>query len=125
MKIAHVFVNHNLDEMRMKWKGGKIANVDSKFDFWDKSDPYLKFLKVRQDNTFIEAARTEVLFDNHSPNWKPLSIAASRLLNMNSPNSSFKVECWDHDENENKHKLIGEVYISSQDISNKNFPIEF
>ena len=44
--------------MRMNWTGGKIANVDSMFDFWDKSDPYLKFLKLRQDNTFLEAART-------------------------------------------------------------------
>jgi hypothetical protein len=28
-------------------------NVDSFFDFWDKSDPYLKFLKIRDDNTII------------------------------------------------------------------------
>jgi hypothetical protein len=48
----------------MKWRGCKIANVDSWFDFWDKSDPYLKFLKVRSDNTWVEAARTEVLRDN-------------------------------------------------------------
>ncbi len=33
-------------------------NTDSIFDFWDKSDPYLKFLKVRDDNTYIEVART-------------------------------------------------------------------
>jgi len=37
----------------MNWKGTKIDNVDSFFDFWDKSDPYLKFLKIREDNTFI------------------------------------------------------------------------
>jgi hypothetical protein len=28
-------------------------NTDSFFDFWDKSDPYLKFLKIRSDNTYI------------------------------------------------------------------------
>ncbi len=28
-------------------------NTDSFFDFWDKSDPYLKFLKLREDNTYI------------------------------------------------------------------------
>jgi hypothetical protein len=33
-------------------------NTDSFFDFWDKSDPYLKFLKIRDDNTYIEVART-------------------------------------------------------------------
>lgn len=47
-----------LDSLVMKWRGRKIANVDSFFDFFDKSDPYLKFMKVRQDNTFIEIART-------------------------------------------------------------------
>lgn len=40
-------------ELQMKWRGMKIANVDSHFNFIDKSDPYLKFLKIRQDNTFI------------------------------------------------------------------------
>lgn len=82
----------------MKWKGGKIANVDSYFDFWDKSDPYLKFLKVRQDNTFIEVTKTEVLFDNQEPNWKPIAIPASKLLDMSNQLSSFKVECWDHED---------------------------
>ena len=28
-------------------------NTDSYFDFWDKSDPYLKFLKIRDDNSLI------------------------------------------------------------------------
>ena len=83
--------------MRMIWRGGKIANVDSHFDFWDKSDPYLKFMKMREDNTFIEAARTEVLFDNQNPSWKPIVLSANRLLNLNAPNASFKVECWDHE----------------------------
>lgn len=45
-------------------------NTDSWFDFWDKSDPYLKFLKIRSDNTFIQAGRTEVIMDNLEPNWK-------------------------------------------------------
>ena len=42
------------------------------FDFWDKSDPYLKFLKIRTDNTFIEGGRTEIIKDNLNPNWKPI-----------------------------------------------------
>ena len=88
---VHVLVVYKPDELTMHWIGGKIANVDSHFDFWDKSDPYLKFIKVREDNTLIEVARTEVLFDNQSPNWKPISIPANRLMNMSSPNTSFKV----------------------------------
>lgn len=42
----------------MTWRGSKIKNVDSYFDFWDKSDPYLKFMRLRGDNTFVEVART-------------------------------------------------------------------
>lgn len=37
----------------MKFKGVKLMNTDSYFDFWDKSDPYLKFIKFRDDNTQI------------------------------------------------------------------------
>ena len=91
----------------MQWRGGKIANVDSKFDFWDKSDPYLKFMKIREDNSFVEIARTEVVEDNQEPQWKPITIPASRLLNMQAPVSSFKVECWDHEEKDHKHNFIG------------------
>jgi hypothetical protein len=31
----------------MKWKAQKLMNTDSYFDFWDKSDPFLKFMKIR------------------------------------------------------------------------------
>jgi len=31
----------------MKFKASKLMNTDSWFDWWDKSDPYLKFLKIR------------------------------------------------------------------------------
>jgi hypothetical protein len=58
--------------MRMKWKGRKLMNTDSWFDFWDKSDPYLKFLKIRTDNSFIEVARTEIVMNDLNPNWKPV-----------------------------------------------------
>ena len=87
---SRIFSWH-IDELHMNWKGGKIANVDSRFDFWDKSDPYLKFLKIRQDNTFIEIARTEVLFNNQSPNWKPINVPFSKLVDPSNPNPSFKV----------------------------------
>lgn len=56
----------------MKWKAVKLMNTDSFFDFWDKSDPYLKFIKIRSDNTFIEINRTEVVPNNLNPSWKPI-----------------------------------------------------
>lgn len=33
-------------------------NTDSFFDFWDKSDPFLKILKIREDNSYIPAFQT-------------------------------------------------------------------
>ena len=98
----------------MKWKGTKLKNVDSHFNFIDKSDPYLKFLKVRQDNTFIEVGRTEVIEDNLQPDWKSVIVPAMKLFNMNDPLSSFKVECWDYEKNVNKEKMIGELFIRGE-----------
>ena len=70
-------------------------NTDSFFDFWDKSDPYLKFLKIRTDNSFIEAARTDIVMDSLNPRWKPLEIPGSRLASADNASGRFKVECWD------------------------------
>jgi hypothetical protein len=42
--------NRSID---MKWKAKNLMNTDSWFDFWDKSDPYLKFMKIRADNTLV------------------------------------------------------------------------
>jgi len=55
-------------------------NTDSWFDFWDKSDPYLKFLKVRSDNSLIEAARTEVVMESLNPDWKQIEVSLGRLI---------------------------------------------
>ena len=58
----------------MKLRGQKLMNTDSIFDFWDKSDPYLKFLKLREDNTFVEAVRTVMINNNLNPSWDPLEV---------------------------------------------------
>ena len=58
--------------MRMKFRGIKLMNTDSIFDFWDKSDPYLKFTKKRDDGSYIEVARTDKILDNLNPNWNPV-----------------------------------------------------
>ena len=70
-------------------------NTDSFFDFWDKSDPYLKFLKIRSDNSFLQAGRTEIIMDNLNPNWKMIQVSAARLFPRNAVNDRFKIECWD------------------------------
>lgn len=67
----------------MKWSARKLMNTDSFFDFWDKSDPYLKFLKIRDDNTYIEIQRTEVVQNNLNPAWKVIEVPSFRILNPN------------------------------------------
>lgn len=44
---------NNKDYFLMKMKAEKIMNVDSFFDFWDKSDPYVKLMKARNDGSFV------------------------------------------------------------------------
>lgn len=58
MNNAIVNKFNNLEIINMKWRARKLMNTDSWFDFWDKSDPYLKFQKIRSDNSLIEAGRT-------------------------------------------------------------------
>lgn len=65
--------------------------MDSHFDFWDKSDPYLKFMKLRGDDSFVEIARTEVVMDEQSPVWKPIEIALTRLIRADNKFGTFKV----------------------------------
>jgi len=74
----------------MKWKAEKLMNTDSFFDFWDKSDPYLKFLKIRDDNSYVEVKRTEWIVDNLNPAWHPLEIHLSRLVNPNKQEFRYK-----------------------------------
>jgi hypothetical protein len=72
-----------LEFFTMQWKASKIANVDSWFDFWDKSDPYIKFLKIRNDNSYVEVHRTEIIKDDLNPIWKSFEVQAARLINPN------------------------------------------
>lgn len=64
----------------MKWSAKRLMNTDSWFDWWDKSDPYLKFLKIRKDNTLIDVGRTNVMMNNLDPSWQLLEIPLSKLL---------------------------------------------
>lgn len=84
--------------LRMKWRAVKLTNTDSFFDWWDKSDPYLKLLKIRNDNSYVEACRTDIVKNNLEPNWKPIEIPVSKLIRENSPDGKFKIECWDWEE---------------------------
>jgi len=86
-----MYVFCHVEYLKMKWRADKLINTDSWFDWWDKSDPYLKFLKIRKDNTFIEAGRTEIVMKNLNPSWKDIDIAVSRLVRDDNQEQRFKI----------------------------------
>lgn len=86
-----MYIYGNAAFLKMKWRAQKLINTDSWFDWWDMSDPYLKFLKIRKDNTFIEAARTEVVMKDLNPSWKDIDIPLTRLVREDNPEKKFKI----------------------------------
>ena len=53
-------------------------------DGWfDKSDPFLRFLKLREDNTTQLIAETNVVKNNLNPSWNPIEVSLGRLCNGN------------------------------------------
>ena len=64
-------------------------------DGWfDKSDPFLRFKRIREDRTLVNEYETEVVMDNLNPVWKPIELACQKLNNGNHL-QPIKVECWD------------------------------
>ena len=45
--------------------------------------------------------------DNPEPEWNPITLPAEKLIDMSCNKKVFKVECWDWDKKEDKHKQIG------------------
>lgn len=42
----------------MKWRAKNLYNSNSWLCFWSRNDPYLKFFKIRSDNSLILAGKT-------------------------------------------------------------------
>jgi len=56
------------DLVYMEWTGKELANTDGWFD---KSDPFLRFLRLRPDGTtYVLAEETEKIMDCLNPVWK-------------------------------------------------------
>ena len=80
----------NLEFLLMKWKAIKLLNTDSIFDWWNKSDPYLKLMKIRTDNSYIEAGKTEVVDNSLNPSWKTLEVPLNRLVASKEQRFKYK-----------------------------------
>jgi Ca2+-dependent lipid-binding protein len=100
--------------LRLTFRGLKLANTDSWFDFWDKSDPYLKFIKLRADGSKFVVHTTEIIQNDLNPRWKPFEVSL-QLLAEGSRDAPFLVECWD-EEVEAAHQFIGEATLSLAEL---------
>ena len=56
------------------------ATVEKK-DFFGKSDPFLEFYRLREDNTYVKVLSTEVLKKTLNPVWAILTTTSQVLSN--------------------------------------------
>jgi hypothetical protein len=94
-----------------QWAGVKLKNVDGLFD---KSDPYLKFMRQSENGDLFLAHQTKHIMDNLNPIWDAFEIPAQKLC-YGKHDSKIVVECWDW-EKKHEHKFIGKTAFSLDDI---------
>ena len=94
-----------------QWQGVKLKNVDG---FFDKSDPYLKFMRTNEHGDLFLAHQTKHIMDNLNPIWEAFEIPAKKLC-YGKHDSPIIVECWDW-EKKNAHKFIGKTSFTLNDL---------
>ena len=66
------------DMISMQWKG---VHLDKKNGIFRKSDPFLRFLRSREDGTYVQVDLTETISNDVNPKWKKRKIKAQTLSN--------------------------------------------
>ena len=94
-----------------QWSGIKLMNTDGWFG---KSDPFLRFFKVRPQGDTLLVHETEFIKNNLDPVWKECKVDGARLCNDDF-NAPIRVECWD-DEPDKNFRYIGDVDITINQI---------
>ena len=91
------------------------ANKLDKKDFFGKSDPFLVFYRVNEDNSYTVVHKTEVIKNTLNPTWRPFKIQVRALCNGDH-DRSIKVECYDWD-SDGGHDLIGEFFTTMKQLT--------
>ncbi|CAN4100271.1 unnamed protein product [Withania somnifera] len=81
-------------------------------DLFSKSDPFLVISIYTESGMVVPICKTEVIKDDHSPNWETVSLSIQQVGSKDSP---LIIECYDFDSN-GKHGLIGKVQKSLADL---------
>lgn len=99
----------------MQWYAQKL----DKKDWFGKSDPFLEFYRISEDNTYTAVFRTEVVKKSLNPTWRPFAIQM-RQLSGGDEDRTIRVVCydWDFDGGVSRsHDLIGEFYTNVRTLA--------
>lgn len=94
-------LNVSRDEIKLQFCATKLDRKD----FFGKSDPFLVFSRVNEDQTFTVVHKTEAVLKTLKPTWKPFVLPMRTLCNCDR-DRSLRVECFDWNRN-GSHSLIG------------------
>jgi len=85
-----------------------------KKDLFGKSDPFLQFFRIREDNTWVQVHQTEWIANTLNPRWQPFAISLTKLCN-GDVKRPLLIKCFDYDKN-SAPDFIGEFQSSLAEI---------
>ncbi|CAK86273.1 unnamed protein product (macronuclear) [Paramecium tetraurelia] len=115
------------DEVEITVSGQNLP--DTRFWFWHGANPFLRFYRLRKDDTNpVLVYESEFIKDSSNPTWKPISCRAQKLCNGDYQ-MPIKVELWDY-RTSGKHLYLGETSFCIEELrdaflQNKPFLKEF
>ncbi|XP_060205368.1 protein BONZAI 1-like isoform X2 [Lycium barbarum] len=89
----------------------RCSELESK-DLFSKSDPFLVVSKATESGIVVPICKTEVIKNDHSPNWKPVFLNIQQIGSKENP---LIIECYDFNSN-GKHSLLGKIQKSLLDL---------
>ena len=101
--------------------GKKLANKDG-WGITNKSDPFFTIKRSREDGSWIQVHKSEHVWDNLNPVWKPSTMSVQAICNGDI-HRPLKIEVWDWDKN-GGHDAMGTVDTTlSAIISKEPMPV--
>ena len=85
-----------------QWSGMNLLDVGGCFT---RSSPFLKFMKIKGEEGYLEVSRTEHFKDNLNPIWNMMILDDDRICG-GVPNRPFRIECWSR-KNNDENLIIG------------------
>jgi len=91
----------------------RAENLDS-MDFLGKSDPFLRFYRMNEDDSWVPCFKSEVIKNESNPTWNEIQVSIQQLAN-GDVYRPLLVECLDYDRS-GTHQLIGSYQTSVQKL---------